>query len=91
MTRCGFPNVTMNTSNVDVGVVFFDKVNETYFDPSINYPFDDNQTTSFSAGSSNSVFNLKYPGMDDNTTNTCNKTRNMYLVITNVQKPAQLQ
>lgn len=93
VSKCGFPQLNITSYDYDVTVALHeDKTVEG--DPVVNYEFADNETLSmdYQAGK-NEPFLYKYPGNDDNSTFNCsnpdNKIRKMYVLITNLQKPAE--
>ena len=88
-SQCGFPNVTMNTSNADVSIVFFNNITTTQVDPPMNYTFLTNETITFTPDAmSNAMFSYRFPGWDDNSYMTCAVPRYIYFTVTNTIMPA---
>lgn len=81
-TKCGFPEIVVNSSEVDIFVASLDK-NNSQFNP--NVPDDDEVTNDMfeQAQSSNGKTTFQYPGSnvkDD----SCGKMRRMYVTLTRI-------
>ena len=87
-STCGFPNMTMDTTALDVAVALYADATDPGEDPTLNYPFESNETMTYLAATGTPKnFTFRYPGYDDNSTATCTAIRKAYITITNVVEP----
>ena len=91
VSSCGFPQMNITHKQYDVTFALKND-NQTSGDPIINYEFASNETVSYLKESVEGAFTYVYPGIDDNSLSNCsnpnNTVRKMYVMITNLNKPA---